>query len=67
MCMPRQPGRLPIDELTGIFNRRFFDAAIEREVKQAARRNRELSLLIIDIDNFKSASMTRTATRRATP
>jgi two-component system cell cycle response regulator len=42
-----------VDELTGIFNRRFFDAAIEREVKQAARRNRELSLLIIDIDNFK--------------
>lgn len=42
-----------VDELTGIFNRRFFDAAIERELKQATRRNREFSLLIVDIDNFK--------------
>ncbi len=47
-----------VDELTGIFNRRFFDAAIERELKQAARRNRELSLLILDIDNFKKINDT---------
>lgn len=47
-----------VDELTGIFNRRFFDAAIEREMKQAARRNRELSLLILDIDNFKKVNDT---------
>lgn len=47
-----------IDELTGLFNRRFFDAAIERELKQASRRNREFSLLIIDIDNFKRVNDT---------
>lgn len=42
-----------IDELTGVFNRRFFDAALEREFKQAQRHKREFSLLILDIDNFK--------------
>jgi diguanylate cyclase (GGDEF)-like protein len=42
-----------IDELTGLFNRRFFDAALEREFKQAVRHKREFSLLILDIDNFK--------------
>jgi diguanylate cyclase (GGDEF)-like protein len=47
-----------IDELTGVFNRRFFDNAIERELKQASRRNREFSLLILDIDNFKRVNDT---------
>ncbi|MBV6494376.1 MAG: hypothetical protein LDLANPLL_02409 [Turneriella sp.] len=47
-----------IDELTGIFNRRFFDAALEREIKQALRRNRQFSLLILDIDNFKKINDT---------
>lgn len=47
-----------VDELTGLFNRRFFDAAIERELKQATRRSREFSLLIIDIDNFKRVNDT---------
>lgn len=47
-----------VDELTGVFNRRFFDAAIERELKQASRRNREFSLLIMDIDNFKRVNDT---------
>ncbi len=47
-----------VDELTGVFNRRFFDSAIERELKQATRRNREFSLLIIDIDNFKRVNDT---------
>jgi diguanylate cyclase (GGDEF)-like protein len=47
-----------IDELTGLFNRRFFDAAIEREMKQAVRRVRQFSLLILDIDNFKKVNDT---------
>lgn len=47
-----------IDELTGVFNRRFFDNALERELKQASRRNREFSLLIVDIDNFKKVNDT---------
>lgn len=42
-----------IDELTGVFNRRFFDGALEREFKQARRHKRDFSLLILDIDNFK--------------
>ncbi|HRP68016.1 MAG TPA: diguanylate cyclase [Turneriella sp.] len=47
-----------VDELTGLFNRRFFDTAIERELKQAARRHRQFSLLILDIDNFKKINDT---------
>lgn len=47
-----------VDELTGLFNRRFFDAAIERELKQARRHRHEFSLLIIDIDNFKKVNDT---------
>ncbi|MCS6972217.1 MAG: diguanylate cyclase [Turneriella sp.] len=41
------------DELTGIYNRRFFDQALIREFKQAQRHHREFSLLVLDIDNFK--------------
>ncbi len=41
------------DGLTGIANRRHFDVAIEKEARRAKRANAELSLLMIDIDNFK--------------
>lgn len=47
-----------VDELTGLYNRRFFEAALEREIKQAHRHARELSLLMIDIDNFKKINDT---------
>ncbi len=42
-----------IDFLTGLYNRREFDAAIEREWRQAHREKKTLSLLMIDIDSFK--------------
>ena len=41
------------DALTGIGNRRAFDAALEREVQRSARTGRALGLLLIDIDHFK--------------
>lgn len=43
-----------VDELTGVFNRRYFNNALEREIKIAQRYNRLFSILIFDIDNFKS-------------
>jgi len=43
-----------IDGLTEIANRRFFDAVLAREVNRARRNGRPLSLLMIDIDNFKA-------------
>ena len=42
------------DGLTGVANRRFFDQAIEKEVRRAKRSSLPLSLLMIDIDFFKS-------------
>jgi len=41
------------DGLTGIANRRAFDAAIDREMRRAKRNGGMLSLLMIDIDHFK--------------
>ncbi|HEY0489938.1 MAG TPA: diguanylate cyclase [Telluria sp.] len=41
------------DGLTGIANRRHFDAAMENEMRRAKRAGSPLSLLMIDIDFFK--------------
>lgn len=42
-----------IDDLTGLFNSRFLDGALRREVKRAVRTGRPLSLLFVDLDGFK--------------
>jgi len=42
------------DGLTGIANRRHFDVAMEKEHRRAKRGCLPLSLLMIDIDNFKA-------------
>ncbi len=41
------------DELTGIFNRRYFNQRYNRELGRARRYKRALSILMIDIDHFK--------------
>jgi diguanylate cyclase (GGDEF)-like protein len=41
------------DGLTGLFNRRYFNATLEREVLAARRYARQLSLLMMDINHFK--------------
>ncbi len=41
------------DPLTGVGNRRQFDLALERELSRAQRYRRNLSLLLIDVDDFK--------------
>jgi len=46
------------DELTGIFNRRHVLALAEQEYQRARRFGRPLSLLMIDIDNFKRVNDT---------
>lgn len=46
------------DALTGLFNRRHFEAEFEREYKRAKRYNNDLSLAIIDIDFFKKINDT---------
>jgi len=44
------------DPLTGIGNRRNFDMALNRELARAERYRRDVSLLLIDLDDFKEAN-----------
>jgi len=41
------------DPLTGLFNRRYLDQALEAAVARAERHNEELACLMLDLDNFK--------------
>jgi diguanylate cyclase (GGDEF)-like protein len=42
------------DSLTGLYNRRSFQERLEQEVDRAIRYHRPLSLIMIDIDYFKT-------------
>jgi len=44
------------DPLTGIYNRRFMEGFIEREIARAVRFRRPLSVLFIDVDYFKDVN-----------
>ena len=41
------------DDLTGLYNRRFLDDALERELARAGRSGSRLSVLMFDVDFFK--------------
>jgi diguanylate cyclase (GGDEF)-like protein len=42
-----------LDPLTGLFNRRYFDESLKRELARSRRMASPLSLLVLDIDHFK--------------
>jgi diguanylate cyclase (GGDEF)-like protein len=42
------------DDLTGAYNRRYFFERLEQEINKAARHGYPISVMLIDIDNFKS-------------
>jgi diguanylate cyclase (GGDEF)-like protein len=42
-----------LDGLTGIFNRRFFEMRITEEIERAKRFESALSVIMVDIDQFK--------------
>ncbi|WP_281556818.1 sensor domain-containing diguanylate cyclase [Thalassomonas sp. RHCl1] len=44
------------DELTGIYNRRYFIELSEKEIGRAKRYDHPLSLIVIDIDFFKAVN-----------
>ena len=44
------------DGLTGCFNRRSFDLQLERDLRSAKRLKQPLSLIMLDIDNFKNTN-----------
>ncbi|UXI66173.1 diguanylate cyclase [Tahibacter amnicola] len=46
------------DPLTGLFNRRYLEASLEREVNGAIRRRSALSVLMVDMDHFKQVNDT---------
>ncbi len=46
------------DELTGLYNRRFFSEALEREVARAKRYGTGLVVLMMDLDHFKEVNDT---------
>jgi len=47
------------DWLTGLHNRRYFEETLADHIEAATRYNRELSLVLFDIDNFKQINDTR--------
>jgi two-component system, cell cycle response regulator len=44
------------DQLTGLWNFRYFQLQVERELESSARFERPLSLLIVDLDHFKKVN-----------
>jgi diguanylate cyclase (GGDEF)-like protein len=44
------------DDLTGLYNSRFLNGALRREVKRSVRTGRPLSLLFVDLDGFKGVN-----------
>ncbi len=41
------------DPLTNLFNRRYMEESLEREVKRAERKGQALGLIMLDVDHFK--------------
>ena len=41
------------DSLTGLFNRRYMEESLDREVRRATREGYGLGVLLADLDNFK--------------
>jgi diguanylate cyclase (GGDEF)-like protein len=41
------------DGLTGVHNRRYFELLLQKETERSLRYNRDLVVIMIDIDNFK--------------
>jgi diguanylate cyclase (GGDEF)-like protein/PAS domain S-box-containing protein len=42
------------DALTGLFNRRYLEESVARELRRAQRRHSTVSVLMIDVDHFKA-------------
>ena len=47
-----------LDELTGLYNRRFFLRRLHDEIERAARYGSPLTLLLLDVDHFKRVNDT---------
>ncbi len=52
VLLQKEKGAL-IDELTGLYNRRYFNDAVSREVERFKRFGQRFSLIMLDVDHFK--------------
>ncbi|GAB4260337.1 MAG: hypothetical protein Kow0092_09110 [Deferrisomatales bacterium] len=49
----RQPSELAfLDRLTGLFNRKYFEQQLEREMDRARRNSEPVSVLMVDVEGF---------------
>ncbi len=44
------------DDLTSLYNKRHFDRSLDAEIEKARRYGHKLSVMVLDIDNFKALS-----------
>jgi len=58
VSLQRSEARSVTDDLTGLSNSRYLNAALRREAKRASRSGRPLSLLFLDLDGFKQVNDT---------
>lgn len=42
------------DPLTGLFNRRYLEESLERELRRAEKTNHSVGIMMLDVDRFKS-------------
>jgi diguanylate cyclase (GGDEF)-like protein len=47
-----------IDDLSGLFNHRYLEVALDRELKRAERYSAHLAVLFMDLDSFKKVNDT---------
>jgi diguanylate cyclase (GGDEF)-like protein/PAS domain S-box-containing protein len=47
------------DHLTGLFNRRYMEETLERELHRASRQRLSLGIIMLDVDNFKHLNDSR--------
>ncbi len=46
------------DPLTGLYNRRYMQETLEREIKRAHRDSKPIGIIMLDVDHFKSVNDT---------
>jgi len=52
----QEPAAAKRDQLTRVYNRRYFDERLEMEIERARRYGRKVSCVMVDIDEFKSVN-----------
>lgn len=58
LAMEKMAQMATTDELTGLYNRRYFMESLEREVARARRYDSELVVCMVDLDHFKQVNDT---------